>query len=80
MQTKQKENIAEVNGTQIFYRISGAGDAIVLLHGYAQTGHMWNPIIDELSKHHTVIVPDLRGIGSSRKKHQKKLCRQSLRS
>jgi pimeloyl-ACP methyl ester carboxylesterase len=63
----QSEQIVHVNGIKLFYRMSGTGSAVVLLHGYAQTGHMWNPIIHELSKNHTVIVPDLRGVGGSEK-------------
>ena len=38
---------------------------MVLLHGYAETGHMWNPLMPSLAERHTVIVPDLRGAGSS---------------
>jgi pimeloyl-ACP methyl ester carboxylesterase len=40
---------------------------VVLLHGYAETGHMWRPIMPLLARHHTVIVPDLRGAGGSAK-------------
>ena len=40
---------------------------MVLLHGYAQTSHMWHPILPRLAEHHTVIVPDLRGAGGSAK-------------
>ena len=58
---------AEVNGTRINYRIGGNGPAIVLLHGYAETGHMWNPLMPLLAKTHTVVVPDLRGAGNSSK-------------
>ena len=58
---------AEVNGTRIAYRIGGSGPAVVLLHGYAETGHMWNPLMPLLAKTHTVIVPDLRGAGDSSK-------------
>ncbi|QRF62401.1 alpha/beta fold hydrolase [Variovorax paradoxus] len=58
---------AEVNGTRINYRIGGTGPAIVLLHGYAETGHMWNPLMPLLAKTHTVVVPDLRGAGNSSK-------------
>jgi pimeloyl-ACP methyl ester carboxylesterase len=57
----------EVNGTRINYRIGGSGPAIVLLHGYAETGHMWNPLMPMLAKTHTVVVPDLRGAGGSSK-------------
>ena len=41
-----------------------------LLHGYAQTSHMWRPLIAELAKARTVIAPDLRGIGRSAKPPQ----------
>jgi pimeloyl-ACP methyl ester carboxylesterase len=37
----------------------------VLLHGYAETSHMWRPLIAKLSDQHTVIAPDLRGFGQS---------------
>jgi pimeloyl-ACP methyl ester carboxylesterase len=58
---------ADVNGVRLRYVIGGSGSAVVLLHGYAETGHMWNPILPELAKTHTVIVPDLRGAGGSSK-------------
>jgi pimeloyl-ACP methyl ester carboxylesterase len=61
------ERFADVNGTRIRYVIGGKGSAVVLLHGYAQTGHMWNPILPQLGERHTVIVPDLRGAGGSAK-------------
>ena len=57
----------EVNGVRIHYLISGEGEPIVLLHGYAQTSHMWRPLIPQLAKTHTVIAPDLRGFGDSSK-------------
>ena len=56
---------AEVNGTRLRYLIAGNGDPVLLLHGYAQTSHMWVPLISELAKSHTVIAPDLRGFGDS---------------
>ena len=62
-----RERTAEVNGTRIHYRIGGSGPAVVLLHGYAETSHMWNPLMPLLAKTHTVIVPDLRGAGGSSK-------------
>jgi len=55
----------EVNGTRIHYLIGGKGSPVVLLHGYAETSHMWIPILPLLAKNHTVIVPDLRGAGES---------------
>ena len=58
---------AEVNGVRIHYFSGGKGNPVVLLHGYAQTSHMWSPIMPLLATNHTVIVPDLRGAGESSK-------------
>ena len=57
----------EVPGVTLQYLVAGEGDPIFLLHGYAQTSHMWRPLILELAKTHAVIAPDLRGFGSSSK-------------
>jgi len=61
------ERFAEVNGVRLHYLIGGQGNPVVLLHGYAETGHMWLPLMPLLAKNHTVIVPDLRGAGNSSK-------------
>ena len=61
------ERNVEANGARIHYSIGGKGSPVVLLHGYAQTSHMWNPIMPVLASNHTVIVPDLRGAGGSSK-------------
>jgi len=61
------ERNATVNGTRIHYMIGGSGPAVVLLHGYAETSHMWVPLMPLLAQQHTVIVPDLRGAGDSSK-------------
>jgi pimeloyl-ACP methyl ester carboxylesterase len=55
------------NGTTIHVRSGGAGPAVVLLHGYGETGDMWVPIALDLARDHTVVVPDLRGMGLSSK-------------
>jgi len=61
------ERKVEVNRVRIHYSIGGKGIPVVLLHGYAQTSHMWNHIMPLLASNHTVIVPDLRGAGGSSK-------------
>jgi pimeloyl-ACP methyl ester carboxylesterase len=55
------------NGTTIHTRSGGSGPAVVLLHGYGETGDMWAPLAADLARDHTVIVPDLRGLGLSAK-------------
>jgi pimeloyl-ACP methyl ester carboxylesterase len=56
---------ADVNGVRLHYLIAGRGDPVVLLHGYAETSHMWLPLIAKLADKHTVIAPDMRGFGES---------------
>ena len=53
------------NGTTIHVRRGGRGPAVVLLHGYGETGDMWVPLARELARDRTVLVPDLRGMGLS---------------
>lgn len=53
------------NGTQIYVRAGGEGPAVLLLHGYGETGDMWAPLAARLARNHEVIVPDLRGLGLS---------------
>jgi len=61
------DKFADVNGVRLHYAIGGKGPVVVLLHGFAQTGLMWRPIMPVLAQKHTVIVPDLRGAGDSGK-------------
>ncbi|RZF66530.1 alpha/beta hydrolase [Sphingomonas populi] len=53
------------NGTTLHVRVGGKGPAVVLLHGYGETGDMWAPLARDLMRDHMVIVPDLRGMGLS---------------
>jgi pimeloyl-ACP methyl ester carboxylesterase len=49
----------------IYVRVGGQGPAVVMLHGFGDTGDMWAPLAKALYKDHTIIVPDLRGMGFS---------------
>jgi pimeloyl-ACP methyl ester carboxylesterase len=55
----------ETDGATIHVRVGGEGPAVVLLHGFGDTGDMWAPVAAALAGRHTVIVPDLRGMGLS---------------
>jgi pimeloyl-ACP methyl ester carboxylesterase len=55
----------KVEGGTIYVRVGGKGPAVVMLHGFADTGDMWAQLAKTLYKDHTVIVPDLRGMGFS---------------
>jgi pimeloyl-ACP methyl ester carboxylesterase len=64
---KGAERFAKVNGVRLRYLVGGQGSPVVLLHGFAETSHMWRPIMPLLAERHTVVVPDLRGAGGSAK-------------
>jgi len=49
----------------IYYEINGEGPPLILLHGYALNGLMWEFQVPVLSEHFTVIAVDLRGFGKS---------------
>src|SRR5580692_8997006 len=55
----------KTNGTSLHVRVGGQGPAVVMLHGFGDTGDMWAPAAAVLAKDHTVVVPDLRGMGLS---------------
>src|ERR1700747_2972537 len=58
------KQMAVTGGTQ-YVRLGGKAPAVLLLHGFGDTGDMWVPLADALVKDHAVIVPDLRGMGLS---------------
>jgi pimeloyl-ACP methyl ester carboxylesterase len=67
-QTAAKEFVsrdANIDGASIHYTTGGSGPAVILLHGFAETSRMWNPILPVLAAKFTVIAPDLPGIGDS---------------
>src|SRR5271157_759400 len=55
----------KVDDATIHVRAGGKGPAVVMLHGFGDTGDMWAPVAAVLIHNHTVVVPDLRGIGLS---------------
>ena len=60
-----ERRVIAVPGAEIFVQSGGAGDPVVLLHGHPESGDMWGPLAAALARDHTVIVPDLRGLGRS---------------
>jgi pimeloyl-ACP methyl ester carboxylesterase len=50
---------------QIFYRVSGTGRPLLLVHGFAEDGSIWDEQVRYLKQRYMVIVPDLPGSGRS---------------
>src|SRR5579863_7961231 len=79
----QSRTVHSPAGADIFVRWGGSGPAVVLIHGYAENSDSWAPLALDLMADHTVIVPDLRGIGKSSKPesgYDKKTQAQDIRS
>jgi pimeloyl-ACP methyl ester carboxylesterase len=55
----------ETDGATLHVRIGGEGEAVIMLHGFGDTGDMWAPLAATLVHDHAVIAPDLRGMGLS---------------
>jgi pimeloyl-ACP methyl ester carboxylesterase len=55
----------KTDGASIYVRCAGKGAAVVLLHGFGDTGDMWAPVAAALVEDRVVVVPDLRGMGRS---------------
>src|SRR5450631_423007 len=53
------------DGVEIYYEAHGSGPALLLTHGYSSTSAMWQGQIEALSKHHTLVLWDMRGHGQS---------------
>jgi pimeloyl-ACP methyl ester carboxylesterase len=57
--------VLDRNGVKIYYEVHGSGPPLLLTHGYSATSAMWQDQIEALSKHHTLILWDMRGHGRS---------------
>jgi pimeloyl-ACP methyl ester carboxylesterase len=53
------------DGVKIHYQVHGSGPTLLLTHGYSSTSTMWSGQIDALSKHHKLVLWDMRGHGQS---------------
>ncbi|AIY14898.1 alpha/beta fold hydrolase [Cellulophaga baltica] len=71
----QKQFFISFDGIEIAYTDEGKGKAVVLVHGFINDGSSWNATVlkkELLQKGYRVIVPDLRGNGSSGKPQEEK--------
>ena len=56
---------AQLADVSLHYVTAGAGDPVVLVHGWPSTWYEWRHVMALLAPHHRLIVPDLRGLGDS---------------
>jgi pimeloyl-ACP methyl ester carboxylesterase len=55
------------NGIEVHVARAGAGEPIILLHGWPEFWYVYHKLIPLLSSRFDVIVPDLRGFGQTEK-------------
>jgi len=53
------------NNSQIYYRVEGNGQPVVLVHGFGEDSSIWDDLINRLKDKYKLIVPDLPGSGKS---------------
>ncbi|MEU6558167.1 alpha/beta fold hydrolase [Nocardia nova] len=53
------------NSVDLAVTAAGAGPALILLHGWPHTRHIWHRVLPDLAREHRVFAPDLRGFGDS---------------
>jgi pimeloyl-ACP methyl ester carboxylesterase len=61
----RRSGFAPIDGTALAYEVAGAGDPVVLLHGFSLDRRMWDDQVDALARAHCVVRYDLRGFGES---------------
>jgi 3-oxoadipate enol-lactonase len=61
----EQQGIAEVNGTRLYYEITGSGHPLILLHGFTLDTRMWDDQLATFAQHYRVVRYDMRGYGKS---------------
>jgi pimeloyl-ACP methyl ester carboxylesterase len=59
------DKIINYGSSTMFYRSAGEGAAVVLLHGFAEDGTIWQNQEPALSQSYRLLIPDLPGSGRS---------------
>lgn len=60
-----KEGFLSIGADKLYYKITGEGPPLVLIHGFSLDHRMWDAQVSALSTTHQVIVYDMRGFGRS---------------
>ena len=55
----------EIDGVRLHYVTGGQGPLALLVHGFAQSWFEWSHLMPLLARTHTVVAPDLPGLGLS---------------
>jgi 4,5:9,10-diseco-3-hydroxy-5,9,17-trioxoandrosta-1(10),2-diene-4-oate hydrolase len=61
------EETTLINGINVYYRVEGKGESLILIHGIETSGEIWKDTMKAASRFFKVYVPDLPGFGQSEK-------------
>lgn len=60
-----REKYFQYLSSNIFYRIVGKGNSVILIHGFGEDGNIWDKQAEFLKDKFQLIIPDLPGSGKS---------------
>ena len=66
--TPMRGEFIDLNGARLYYYAAGtrgAGEPVVLIHGFPTSGHLWTEVVPHVPPGHRVVVIDLLGYGRS---------------
>jgi len=55
--------IEKLNGVQLYFEVHGAGEPLLLLHGFSGSSQDWKAVTAEWGTDFQLIVPDLPASG-----------------
>jgi pimeloyl-ACP methyl ester carboxylesterase len=58
-----RHRFVDLPGLRVHVAEAGAGDAVLMLHGFPQHWWAWRAVVPALAERHHVVAPDLRGAG-----------------
>ena len=61
----RETGFANVNGTRLYYEMSGRGDTVIFVHGFTLDTRMWDDQFDTFARRYRTIRYDARGFGKS---------------
>lgn len=62
--------IVQVQGMPVRYEVAGAGEPLVMVHGFAESTRLWYRNVPELAERYRVYLVDLPGFGAMRRFHR----------
>ncbi|TCK84072.1 alpha/beta hydrolase [Paraburkholderia sp. BL9I2N2] len=65
MEFKPEHHFATVGQVRMHFVTAGAGEPLLLLHGWPQTWYAWRKVMPTLATRYRVIAPDMRGLGDT---------------